>query len=63
MSELMNYFSIPVKQFACLTPYIGMCKKREFIEGSFYHVTSRTNNKIRVFENNIDIGRLSIYNN
>jgi putative transposase len=27
-----------------------MRKKREFIDGAFYHVTSRTNNKIRVFE-------------
>jgi putative transposase len=27
-----------------------MRKKRQFIEGAFYHVTSRTNNKIRVFE-------------
>ena len=30
-----------------------MRKKREFIEGAFYHVTSRTNDKIRVFENNL----------
>jgi len=30
-----------------------MRKKREFIEGAFYHVTSRTNNKIRVFENRL----------
>ncbi|MCL2808932.1 MAG: transposase [Treponema sp.] len=30
-----------------------MRKKREFIEGAFYHVTSRTNNKIRVFENKL----------
>jgi len=30
-----------------------MRKKREFIENVFYHVTSRTNNKIRVFENNM----------
>jgi putative transposase len=30
-----------------------MYKKREFVEGAFYHVTSRTNNKIRVFENNM----------
>ena len=30
-----------------------MRKKREFIDGSFYHVTSRTNDKIRVFENNL----------
>jgi len=30
-----------------------MRKKREFIEGVFYHVTSRTNDKIRVFENNL----------
>ena len=28
-------------------------KKREFIAGSFYHVTSRTNDKIRVFENKL----------
>jgi len=28
-----------------------MRKKREFIEDLFYHVTSRTNDKIRVFEN------------
>jgi putative transposase len=30
-----------------------MRKKREFIEGAFYHVTSRTNDKIRVVENNM----------
>ncbi|MCL2762973.1 MAG: transposase [Treponema sp.] len=30
-----------------------MYKKRVFVEGTFYHVTSRTNNKIRVFENNL----------
>jgi REP element-mobilizing transposase RayT len=30
-----------------------MLKKREFIDGSFYHVTSRTNGKIRVFGNNL----------
>ena len=30
-----------------------MRKKREFIEGSFYHVTSRTNDRIRVFENKL----------
>jgi putative transposase len=30
-----------------------MYKKRSFIEGAFYHVTSRTNDKIRVFENNL----------
>jgi putative transposase len=30
-----------------------MRKKREFIEGTFYHVTSRTNDKIRVFENKL----------
>jgi len=28
-------------------------KKRVFVEGAFYHVTSRTNNKIRVFENKL----------
>jgi len=30
-----------------------MRKKREFVTGAFYHVTSRTNDKIRVFENNL----------
>ncbi|MCL2764442.1 MAG: transposase [Treponema sp.] len=30
-----------------------MYKKREFVEGAFYHVTSRTNNKIRVFDNKL----------
>jgi putative transposase len=30
-----------------------MRKKRELVAGAFYHVTSRTNNKIRVFENNL----------
>ena len=30
-----------------------MRKQREFIDGAFYHVTSRTNNKVRVFENNL----------
>jgi len=30
-----------------------MRKKREFLDGSFYHVTSRTNDKIRVFENRL----------
>jgi putative transposase len=30
-----------------------MRKKREFIEGAYYHVTSRTNDKIRVFENKL----------
>jgi len=30
-----------------------MRKKREFSNGVFYHVTSRTNDKIRVFENNL----------
>jgi putative transposase len=28
-------------------------KKREFVTGAFYHVTSRTNDKIKVFENNL----------
>jgi len=28
-----------------------MRKNREFIEGAFYHVTSRTNDKIRVIDN------------
>ncbi|MDR2542563.1 MAG: transposase [Treponema sp.] len=30
-----------------------MRKKRKFIEGAFYHVTSRTNDKIKVFENKL----------
>jgi putative transposase len=30
-----------------------MYKKREFVDGAFYHVTSRTNDKIRVFENKL----------
>jgi putative transposase len=30
-----------------------MRKKREFIEGAAYHITSRTNNKICVFANNL----------
>jgi putative transposase len=30
-----------------------MRKKREFVAGAFYHVTSRTNDKIRVFENRL----------
>jgi len=30
-----------------------MQKKREFIEGAFYHVTSRTNDKIRIFDNRL----------
>ena len=30
-----------------------MRKKREFVEGVAYHVTSRTNNKTRVFECNV----------
>jgi REP element-mobilizing transposase RayT len=30
-----------------------MYKKREFTEGAFYHVTSRTNDKIRVFANKL----------
>ena len=30
-----------------------MRKKREFVTGAFYHVTSRTNDKIRIFENNL----------
>jgi hypothetical protein len=35
-----------------------MRKKREFVEGAAYHVTSRTNDKIRVFERNL--GRKSV---
>jgi putative transposase len=30
-----------------------MRKKREFFDEAFYHVTSRTNDKIRVFENKL----------
>jgi putative transposase len=30
-----------------------MRKKREFTIGTYYHVTSRTNDKIRVFENKL----------
>jgi putative transposase len=30
-----------------------MRKKREFVEGAVYHVTSRTNDKKRVFECNV----------
>ena len=30
-----------------------MYKKREFTKAAYYHVTSRTNDKIRVFENNL----------
>jgi putative transposase len=30
-----------------------MRKKRVFIEGAFYHVTSRTNDKIKVFDNKL----------
>ena len=30
-----------------------MRKKRVLVEGAFYHVTSRTNSKIRVFENKL----------
>jgi len=45
--------SLSVKQNAYFAPYIGMRKKRELVAGAFYHVTSRTNNKIRVFENNL----------
>jgi len=30
-----------------------MRKNRKFVDGAFYHVTSRTNDKIRVFENNL----------
>ena len=30
-----------------------MRKKREFVEGAAYHVVSRTNDKIRVFESNV----------
>ena len=30
-----------------------MRKKREFIEGAYYHVTSRTNDKAKIFENRL----------
>jgi putative transposase len=30
-----------------------MYEKRIFVDGAFYHVTSRTNNRIRVFENKL----------
>jgi putative transposase len=30
-----------------------MRKKREFVEGAFYHVTSRTNDKVRIFGNKL----------
>ena len=30
-----------------------MRKKREFVDGAFYHVTSRTNDKKKAFENNL----------
>jgi len=30
-----------------------MRKKREFIAETFYHVTSQTNDKIRIFENKL----------
>jgi putative transposase len=32
---------------------IPMRKKREFVEGAFYHVTSRTNDKVKVFGNKL----------
>ena len=32
---------------------VPMRMKRVFIEGAFYHVTSRTNNKVRAFERNL----------
>ena len=32
-----------------------MRKKREYIENAFYHVTSRTNDKIRIFENRLGL--------
>jgi len=35
------------------TKEVLMRKKRKFIEGVYYHVTSRTNNKIRAFESNL----------
>ena len=30
-----------------------MRKKRELVEGAVYHVTSRTNNKVKIFENRL----------
>ena len=32
---------------------VYMRKKREFVEGAVYHVTSRNNSKIKVFENRL----------
>jgi putative transposase len=40
-------------QNALFTHIEGMRKKRLVVEDAFYHVTSRTNNKIRVFDNNV----------
>jgi len=40
-------------QNAYFAPIIGMRKKRELVAGAFYHVTSRTNNKIKAFESNL----------
>jgi len=38
----------------CLTQQeTTMRKNRQFIDGAFYHVTSRTNDRIRVFERNL----------
>ena len=30
-----------------------MRKKRHFVDGAIYHVTSRTNNKVKIFENRV----------
>jgi len=42
----------------CLTPLLHrtgetQCEKNATFPGAFYHVTSRTNDKIRVFDNNL----------
>jgi REP element-mobilizing transposase RayT len=53
-----NFFPKTVKQNAhsrhiYMRGGLRMLKKREIIAGAFYHVTSRTNDRIRVFENNL----------
>jgi putative transposase len=59
--EKINVFLKSNKAKPIFSPYIWYTvlevipvrKKREFIQGAFYHVTSRTNDKIRVFENKL----------
>ena|GEM_PF-673720 len=41
------------KPLICIDGGILLYKKREFITGAAYHVTSRTNDKIRIFENKL----------